>query len=438
MEFIGIAGLMLGIVALIMISYRGINAFVASLVATAIVIVTNQMSFWNSFTTFYSEGMRNFAGSFFLLFGLAAAFGEFMKVSGSAESVAAQLFKIAGPKWSPVACLLITLLMAMGGISAFVIVFAVYPVAAPLFRKANITKETMPAIFLCASVTLTLALPGNPTSTNALLTMTNLGTDAFAAPVMGIIACAVGIVIASILLMWMTKRETAKGNGYVELDGKAAVATDDKNLPPFWSSILPLLTVIVLMLLLKNRMPTVHAITTSLLAAMALVVLLNLKVVGKKTIATFSTGYWASITPLMLTAGVLGFAAVVQKAPGFQHFMNFAMGISDTFNPYVSGAIAVNIVAGITGTALGGLQIFRDTMLSSYLGLDINPQAFHRILVIASSGLDTLPHCATFITMCTVCGVSIKKSYKHVFVVAVITPLILTALTIFMAMIGIV
>ena len=73
-----------------------------------------------------------------------------------------------------------------------------------------------------------------------------------------------------------------------------------------------------------------------------------------------------------------------------------------TFNPYVSAAVAVNVVAGITGTALGGLQIFANSMLESYLNLGINPAAFHRLMVIACCGLDTLPHCATFITMCTV------------------------------------
>ena len=116
---------------------------------------------------------------------------------------------------APLGALLITLLMAMGGVSAFVIVFAVYPVAAPLFRKANITKNLLPGIVLLGlratearmathrevrilsvalmmffsrimTVTLCLCLPGNPTSTNALLARPEygLGVTAFSAPVM--------------------------------------------------------------------------------------------------------------------------------------------------------------------------------------------------------------------------------------------------------------
>lgn len=186
MSTIGVVGLLLAISCLIVLSYKGVNAFVASMISAAIVIITNAMPFWGTFSGAYANSMKGFAGNYFLLFGLAAAYGEFMKVSGSAESVASTLFRLFGVKWAPLACILVTLLMAMGGISAFVIVFAVYPVAAPLFRKANITKELMPGIFLCASVVLCLSLPGNPTSTNALLTRPEygLGTNAYAAPVL--------------------------------------------------------------------------------------------------------------------------------------------------------------------------------------------------------------------------------------------------------------
>lgn len=436
---IGTIGLLLAIAALIVLSYKGVNAFVASLISSAIVIITNWMPFWATFGDQYATGMKNFVGSYFLLFGLAAAYGEFMKISGAAESVATTLFKLFGVKWAPLACILVTLLMAMGGISAFVIVFAVYPVAAPLFRKANITKELMPAIFLCASVTLCLCLPGNPTSTNALLTMTALGTNAYAAPVMGIIACVVGLVLSGLYVTIIARRETARGNGYV-ISGTDSLEEmgADKVLPPFWSSILPLVVVIVMMFVLKSSMKAVDCITTSLLVAMLLVVIFNFKTMKGCITKTFTTGFWSSINPLLLTAGVMGFAGVVQAAPGFQFFVDFANSLTTTFNPYVSAAVAVNVVAGITGTALGGLQIFSNTMLQNYLNLGINSEAFHRLMVIACCGLDTLPHCATFISMAAVCGVTIKGSYKHVFPLTVIMPIFLTILCIIMALVGIV
>jgi len=113
-------------------------------------------------------------------------------------------------------------------------------------------------------------------------------------------------------------------------------------------------------------------------------------------------------------------------------------GLTTAFNPYVSASVAVNVVAGITGTALGGLQIFADTMLPNYINLGINPEAFHRLMTIACCGLDTLPHCSTFILMCSVCGVTAKDSYKHVFPLTVVMPILLTVLCILMISVGII
>jgi H+/gluconate symporter-like permease len=326
--------------------------------------------------------------------------------------------------------------MAMGGISAFVIVFAVYPVAAPLFRKANITKNLMPGIFLGASVGLCISLPGNPSLTNALLTTTALGTNAYAGAKMGIVACIFGTILCALYLIWATKRETAKGVVYVVSGTDAASVDPDRKLPPFWSSILPLVVVILMMFFLKDIMSTTNCITTALLAAMALVVVFNFKMMKGKILKTFTDGMWDSVTALILTAGVMGFGSVVNNARAFQYFVDFAMSISNAFNPYVSGAVAVNILAGITGTALGGLQIFTNTLLPNYLGLNINPQAFHRIMVIATCGLDSLPHCATYISMCIVCGVATKGSYKHVVPLSIIIPVLMTALCIILALIG--
>lgn len=445
---LGVIGILAAIAILIWLSIKGVNVFVVAMIASVVVIVTNGMDFWPAFTQSFADGFKNFCGNFFLLFGLAAAYGEFMKVTGSAESVADKLFKMFGAKWAPVVCLLVTLLMAMGGISAFVIVFAVYPIAAPLFRKANISKTFMPAIFLGASVSLCLALPGNPTSTNALLTREEygLGVDAYSAPVMGIIACIVGAVLCSIYLIMKQRKYARLGIGYATLvaEGSKEDEETEKKLPPFWSSILPIIVVIVMMFLLKKTMGTTECILTSLLVAMGLSVLLNPKTFfgkgnaaenadakdkknGRQSIIkTFANGFWSSVPAIMLTGAVMGFAGVVQAAGGFQVFLDFANGLSNTFNPYVSGVFAVNIMSGITGTALGGLQFFANSMLPNYIG-HVDPAAFHRLMTIACCGLDTLPHCSTFITCCAVCGVTVKTSYKHVFAITIVVPLIMTA-----------
>ena len=445
MEIIGFIGLILAVGSLIYLSVKGMNPFLAALVATLVVVITSQLNVFTAFTVTYATEMSNFIRNFFLMFGFGTAFGRFMDKSGSSEAVADTLFRIFGAKFAPLTCLIVTWIMAMGGISAVIIIFSIYPIADPLFRKANITKALLPAIFLNGAVVATFPFPGNPSMTNAVLTMTDLGTTAHSAPIMGIIVGVVALVATGIYTMVMSGVEARKGNGYVALQEGAAKGwtqsvetTGEKNLPPFWSSILPLLTVIVNMFILRNFLTTVQSIITALAIATILCGILNFNSLKGKFLENFTEGYWSSITPMMLMAGVTAFGTVVGSSPAFQIFVNFANSISEAFHPYISAAIAVNIVAAVTGTALGGLTVFANILLPEYLGMAINPDALHRIAVVASTGIDTLPHNATFIIYCAVCGVKISTAYKHVFLINVLLPIVMTALCIVLALNGIV
>jgi H+/gluconate symporter-like permease len=276
--------------------------------------------------------------------------------------------------------------------------------------------------------------------TNAVLTMTDLGTNAHAAPIIGTVVGIFGLIVTIAYATLIAKHETKKGNGYV-ISGtdKAEDANDaGKKLPPFITSVLPLLLVVVIMFAFRDILPTVQCIILALICATVLCIAFNFKALQGNLLKTFTDGWWSSVTPMLFMGGVMGFGGIVQNAPAFQHFINFAEGISHTFNPYLSAAIAVNVVAAIVGTALGGIQIFASAMLPSYLGMDINPEAMHRIVVLGSTGIDTLPHNATFITMCVICGVKIKEAYFHVFAINVVLPLIMTGIAIVMALNGII
>jgi len=76
--------------------------------------------------------------------------------------------------------------------------------------------------------------------------------------------------------------------------------------------------------------------------------------------------------------------------------------------------------------------------MDHFLALGINKEALYKILSVASMGLDTLPHCPTFVMMAAVCGVTTKVSYKHVMVMTVITPIVLALIGVVLATVGIV
>ena len=108
---------------------------------------------------------------------------------------------------------------------------------------------------------------------------------------------------------------------------------------------------------------------------------------------------------------------------------NFVTGIAPG-NPLISEAIAVNALAGITGSASGGLSIALKTLGETYyergLAAGIDPQLLHRIASMSCGGLDTLPHNGAVITLLLICGVTHRQGYKDIAVVSVVCPLIAT------------
>lgn len=437
---IGAIGLVAGIVLLITLTMKGVNAVISSLIASAVVIVTNGMPLMGSFVSNYSTGFGNFMGTYFLMFCLASAYGEIMKVTGAAETIANFLFKIFGARLVPIATLFVTWILAYGGINAFIVVFAVYPIAMPLFKRANISKNLMPAIFLYGSVVVLVCTPGVIAGLMYALSE-GFGVSPLAAPVMGIVALVVSLIFGIVYLMARTKQLAARGEGFVPSESDLALEASHagKELPPLWSSLLPLILVMVLRVaFLKMGIPTMNASYASILIATFLLMGLQFPYLKGHAVKDFTTGFLSSITPLLLSAGMMGFAAIINASPSFEIIENIAMRLSESLNPYISAIVSINIFSGITGASMSGATIFASTLSDTYLSMNINPEAMFRITSIASMGLDTLPHCPTFLSMAAVCGVTAKESYGHVFWCTVVAPIALALLCVVLAVIGIV
>ena len=435
MGTIGVIGVLISIVLIIYLGYKGVNLVLNSLLAAVIIIVTNAMPFWDAITNGYIPSMQSFVGSYMLLFILSSIYGNIMKKNGSASAIAEAVFKVVGVKWAAIACIIVTALMAYGGISAFVIVFAIYPIALPLFERANISKNLMPAIFSFGAVTLMQCVPGAPTGVNATAAAA-LGTNAFAGPVIGTICAIVGLIVASAYVLYQTKKLAAKGEGFV--GGTDELQSSAQNLPSLWIAVAPLIAVIVVMVLTKNTLSTMNAVNTAMGVGILLSIVLNFKESKTHIVKDVTEGLEASYGTLITTAALMGLGGIIQMAPAFQSFSTFADSLSNMFSPYVAAALSLNVFTGITATSLGGLTIFANTMISDFITPTVNLSAFHRILAIAAGGLDTLPHCAMVATMMLVCGVNYKGAYKHIFVLSVLIPIGLAALAIILASIGLV
>ena len=184
---IGILGLIIAILVLGILAYKGVGALPLTLLAGAIVIITNQMNIWESYSEFYMNGYIGFFKSYFLIFAASSFYAKIMEDSGSAVSIGYKFIDWFGKKNAMLIVLLATSVLTYGGISLFVVVFAVSPIIMLLFKEADIPRRLAMGPLLAGSAAYTMTvLPGTPQLTNVVPT-SYLGTTLTAAPVFSII-----------------------------------------------------------------------------------------------------------------------------------------------------------------------------------------------------------------------------------------------------------
>src|SRR5271156_3843381 len=210
----GLFGILLGLVLLVCLAYRGWSILLlapgAALIAAAFA-GGPILAYWTQ--TFMDSGSR-FVSQFFPLFLLGALFGKLMEDSGSVAAIADFMTKQLGPQRAILTVVLAGALVTYGGVSPFVAFFVRARMAQALFRTAAMPNRLMPATIALGTSTFTMsALPGTPAIQNAI-PMPFFGTTPLAAPGLGIIASAIMLAFG---LWWLERAENAarrRGEGF--------------------------------------------------------------------------------------------------------------------------------------------------------------------------------------------------------------------------------
>ncbi len=425
-------GILLGLAVLIVLAYLGWSIIWIAPIAAGVVALTGGLDLLHAYKDTYMGGFVSFAQAWFPVFMLGAVFGKLMEDTGMARSVAVALTKVVGKKRAILGVLVSAAVLTYGGVSLFVVVFAVYPLALSLFREANISRRLIPATVALGSFTFTMtALPGTPQIQN-LIPIQYFKTTPTAAPIMGISAAIIMAVGGYLYLRWREKKLSANGDVFTEpKDNK--IMEVDQDVPHFILSILPLLAVLLTLNLLK------WDVITALISGIILIMLLNITKF-RRFIPAINSGASGSVLAIINTSAAVGFGAVVRAVPGFGKLTEVLMGIKG--NPLISESVAVNILAGATGSASGGMGIALEALGSKYYQIamktGISPEAFHRVASISSGGLDALPHNGAVLTLLAITGMTHKNSYRDIFVVAVLIPVISVVVAILLASVGLV
>ena len=185
----GLLGIVLSLGLLMYLAYRGINVLIlAPLLALLAVLMSGDLPVLATYTQVFMKSLGGYVIIYFPLFLLGAIFGKVMADSGAARSIAEWIVERLGAGRAILAVVLSCGVLTYGGVSLFVVAFAVYPIGNALFRRADIPKRLLPAAIALGSFTFTMtAFPGTPAIQNAI-PMPYFGTTPFAAPGLGIIA----------------------------------------------------------------------------------------------------------------------------------------------------------------------------------------------------------------------------------------------------------
>lgn len=425
--------IIIGLGLLIFLAYRGYSIVWVAPVCALVIALMGGLPLLPAYTNTYMTGFVGFTKSWFPVFMLGAIFGTVMDLTGSAKSIAQELVRIVGKKRAVLAIVVGCSVLTYGGISLFVVVFAMYPMALALFRESNISRKLIPGCIALGAFGYTMtAVPGTPQIQN-LIPMQYFNTTPMAAPILGIVATIIMAVCGYFYLLWKQNRLAATGNYFIEPEGEAAVVAMDGKLPNPYIAIIPLIAVILTLNLFR------WDIVLCLSLGIILTFILNPGKYKEYT-GMLSKGANSSIMAIINTSAAVGFGSVVRVVPGFQDLTNLMLGVQGS--PLISEAIAVNVLAGATGSASGGMGIALEALGTKYMELavqtGISPEVFHRVASLSSGGLDTLPHNGAVLTLLAASYMTHKDSYIDIFVTCTLLPVIAIIVVIMLASFGIV
>ncbi|MET3193969.1 GntP family permease [Bacillus sp. OAE603] len=455
--------ILLSLGLLMFVAYRGFSVILfAPICALFAVLLTEPSYVLPFFSNIFMEKMVGFIKLYFPVFLLGAIFGKIVEMSGIAESIAKTIINVVGAKRAILAIVLMGAILTYSGVSLFVAVFAIYPFAANLFREANIPKRLIPGTIALGAFTFTMdALPGTPQIQNVIPT-TFFKTDIYAAPILGILGGIFVITIGMWYLESRRKKAEKAGEGYLGFNGELAAANEPQvnneeatSLTTNTSTILSQVLAFVPLLLvgISNKffvtsfpkwypngfdfksigleafgVVQIPAVVGIWSVECALIIgIFSAMIYGFKRIRkNLQTGINASIGGALLaamnTGAEYGFGGVIAALPGFGVV---SKGISTTFtDPLVNGAVTTTTLAGITGSASGGMGIALSAMSEKYVEainkFNIPPEVMHRVISMSSGGMDTLPHNGAVITLLAVTGLTHRQSYKDIFAITII------------------
>ncbi|NQF17544.1 GntP family permease [Brevibacillus sp. HB1.3] len=431
-------GLIGGLALLIILTMRGMNLLIVAPFSALFVAVFNGLPLFPqlvgkgeaNFVSNYMGGFTGFITSWYLMFLIGAIFGKLMEDSGAADSVSKWIVEKIGMKNAALAIVIACAVLTYGGVSLFVVAFSVYPMAISLFKEANLPRRFIPAALGFGSTTFTMTSAGSPEIQN-WIPIQYLHTTPYAGWEVSLLVAVFMMIFGYWWLKRMIMKAVKNGEHFTTRETDNLKVRD--NLPNPFVSMIPLLVVLVISFVFHNSFKE-SALILALLGGVIATYLLHRKYFINFWHAV-SEGTMGALIAIANTAAVVGFGGVAKATPAFATAVDFMTSIPGS--PLIGSAVAVCVIAGLTGSASGGQTIALPLLAPHYMDMGVNPEALHRVVAISSGSLDSLPHGGYVVTTIrTIAGETHKDAYPAFGALTVVVPILGVILAVILFSLG--
>lgn len=420
MEWIGVIGIIVGLVFFVIAAMKGWNVLITSVVTAVIIAVTNGMGIADAMLgakSSYVTGLASFVQKNLLIFVGAAILGEYIDKSGAAKSIAQAIVSKVGTK-SPYLVLLaiaaVGAILTYAGISMFVAMFALIPLARPIFKECNIPWHLFCAAWSLAACSFTMAMiPGVPAI--AWINAANgCGVSMTAAPILGIVGSIIAIVVSCIYIKFALKRAQAKGETY-EITAADSEVAEQKETPSLFMSLLPLIVLIVI-IIAGSQLGVANVVYIGMIVAVVVSMIVFNKYIPSQR-DTMGNGAKNALGPALFTSAAVGVGTVAAASVGFTVIYEAIFNMPG--GTYVSAATMAAVLGGVMGSGSGAVGIIAQNFLEPYLATGCDPAALAKIIATAATIGGALPNSGAMFGMLAAMGLNHGNSYKHIAAISI-------------------
>lgn len=413
---LSVLAIVIPLLLLVFLIWKRVNIAVSAILCTGLMALLSGLNVYDCLTNDYMAAFVGYIKSYWPLIFLGASFGKAMQLGGGAEDLANWLTSKLGTKYTMIVLCATTLVLAYGGVSCYVIVFVMYPIALNMFKKADLPRHLIPAIVAAGAFTAVNIGPGSPSVVNNI-PVKYLGTSAAVLPLYSGILAVSFFGLATAYCIWQERVARKKGEHF-SADAQTLKMMEEYESKEHGNGVIAFIPLALVVIPLFFGVD----VLLTLLAGWIAIAILYWKKIDNK-IEILNCGVSDAMGAIVATSAVVGFGGVAKLTAGYTTLVNIATGMGGS--PLLSFSLGTSLLSAACGSGSGGLTLALETLAPKYLEMGVSPGILHKIASCACITLDSLPHNGVMVTVLACCSLTHKEGYKHLFAITVVGSIII-------------